>query len=93
VANDLLGRAAYTRLKGIDPIRDREIVREYVAEQGSINSTECRELLGLGESATAKVDASRLLGEWSGPGGFLRKVGTRGPGVHYVLAVSAKEEN
>jgi ATP-dependent DNA helicase RecG len=86
VANDLLGKAAYTRLKGIDPIRYREIVRDFVAQQGSINSAECRELLGLGESGTAKVDASRLLSEWSQPGGFLRKVGTRGPGVHYILA-------
>ncbi len=86
VANDLLGKTAYTRLRGIDPIRYREIVRAFIEEQGSINSPECRELLGLGESGTAKVDASRLLSDWSGPGGFLRKIGTRGPGVHYVLA-------
>ena len=93
VSNDLLGKTAYTRLKGIDPIRFREIVREFVAEQGSINSTECRELLGLGESGTAKVGASRLLSEWSGPEGFLRKIGTKGPGVHYVLASPPEEEN
>ena len=93
VANDLLGKTAYTRLKGIDPIRYREIVRDFVAEQGSINSTECRELLGLGESGTARVDASRLLSEWSGPDGFLHKIGTRGPGVHYVLASPLQGEN
>jgi hypothetical protein len=39
------------------------------------------------------VDASRLLSEWSGPDGFLRKVGTRGPGVHYVLASLPEREN
>ena len=93
VANDLLGKTAYTRLKGIAPIRYREIVRDFVADQGSINSPECRELLGLGESDAAKVDASRLLSGWSGQGGFLRKVGTRGPGVHYVLASPPNAEN
>jgi ATP-dependent DNA helicase RecG len=93
VASDLLGKAAYTRLKGIDPIRYREIVRDFVAEQGSITSAECRELLGLGESKTAKVGTSRLLGKWSRPGGFLRKVGSRGPDVHYVPVGSSQGEN
>ena len=83
-AKDLLGRAGYTRLKGIDPIRYREMARQHVAHHGSINSEECRELLGLGDSQTAKVEASQLLKEWSGPGGFLKKVGTRGPNVHYL---------
>ena len=45
------------------------------------------------ETGTAKVDASRLLSEWSGPEGFLRKIGTRGPGVHYVLASPLQREN
>lgn len=84
IAKDLLGRAGYTRLKGIPPIRYREMAREHVKQHGSINSEECRELLGLGDSQTAKVEASRLLREWSGEGGFLTKMGTRGPGVHYV---------
>jgi len=84
VARDLLGRAGYTQLKGIDPIRYREMVREHVIHHGMINAQECRELLGLGESSTAKVDVSRLLAEWSGEDGFLKKVGTRGRGVHYL---------
>jgi predicted HTH transcriptional regulator len=83
VARDLLGKASYTRLKGIDPIRYREMVREYAAQHGSINSEEARELLGTGESTTAKVEISRLLRDWSMPGGFLRKEGTRGPNVRY----------
>jgi ATP-dependent DNA helicase RecG len=86
VANDLLGKAAYSRFKVIDPIRYREIVRAFVEEHGSITPQECRDLLGLGESSTARVETSRLLGEWSSPGGFLKKIGTRGPGVHYVPA-------
>ena len=45
---DLLGKAAYTRLKGIDPIRYREWAREFVEDHGSITPRECRELLGLG---------------------------------------------
>lgn len=84
LARDLLGRAAYTRLKGIDQIRYREMVREHVHQHGSITPKECRELLGLGDSRAAKVEASRLLREWSDPSGFLTKVGTRGPGVHYL---------
>ena len=83
VARDLLGKASYTRLKGIDPIRYREMVREYVSQHGSITSLEARELLGLGESTTSKVEISRLLRDWSEPGGFLRKEGTRGPSVRY----------
>jgi len=93
VANDLLGKAAYSRFKGIDPIRYREIVRGFVAEHGSITPQECRDLLGLGESATARVEASRLLAEWSLPRGFLRKIGTRGPGVRYVPSDATLGEN
>ena len=59
VADDLLGKAAYTRLKGIDPIRYREWVREFVEDHGSITPRECRELLGLGGSASAQVEVSR----------------------------------
>lgn len=84
VAKDLLGRSSYTRFKGIDPIRYREMVREYVQQHGRITSQECRELLGLGESGTAKVEVSRLLKEWSGEAGFLKKIGTRGRGVYYL---------
>ena len=92
VAKDVLGRSSYTRLKGIDPIRYKEMAREHVNQHGSITPRECRELLGLGESNSARVEASRLLAEWSGDGGFLTKVGTRGRGVHYLPAAD-KEEN
>jgi ATP-dependent DNA helicase RecG len=92
VANDLLGKAAYSRFKGIDPIRYREIVRGFVEEHGAITPQECRDLLGLGESGTARVEVSRLLGEWSSAGGFLKKIGTRGPGVHYVPSGGSASE-
>jgi ATP-dependent DNA helicase RecG len=87
VAKELLGKAAYTRTKGIDPIRFRELVREFVKDHGSISPKECRELLGLGESRTARVEISRYLRTWSSPDGFLRKEGTRGRNVRYYPAI------
>jgi ATP-dependent DNA helicase RecG len=83
VAKDLLGKTAYTKTKGVDPIRYREMVKAFVADHGSITPRECRELLGLGESQTARVEVSRYLREWSGADGFLRREGTRGPNVRY----------
>jgi len=83
VAKDLLSKAACTKTKGFDPIRYREMVKAFVADHGSITPQECRELLGLGESQTARVEISRYLKEWSGPDGFLRRKGTRGPNVQY----------
>lgn len=85
VAEDLVGKAGYTRLKGIDPIRYREWVREFVADHGSITPHECRELLGLGDSKSARVDISRYLRQWSAPGGFLRREG-KPPKVRYFPA-------
>lgn len=84
IAKDLLGRAAYTRTKGIAPARFAEIVREYVRDHGSIANRECRELLGLGDSPSAQVEASRYLKKWSGSGGFLKADGTP-PRVKYKL--------
>ena len=75
IAKDLLGRTGYTRLKGIDPIRYRELVRQFVIDHGVITPQECRELLGLGESASARVETSRYLKGWSGPSGFLVREG------------------
>lgn len=75
VARDLLSKASYTRLKGIDPIRYREMVRAFVADHGSITPQECRELLGLGDSPSARVEISRYLKQWSSPGGFLIREG------------------
>jgi len=82
IAKDLLGRAAYTRTKGIAPARFAEIVREYVHDHGSITNRECRELLGLGDSPSAQVEASRYLKKWSASNGFLNAEGKR-PRVKY----------
>lgn len=71
VARDLIGKVAYTATKGIDPTRYAELVRTFVRDHGSITNTECRELLGLGDSDSARVEASRYLKRWSEPEGFL----------------------
>ena len=86
VARDLLGKAAYTKTKGIDPIRYAEMVRVFVEDHGSITPAECRELLGLGESDTDKVGVSKLLRKWSGADGFLRREG-KPPKVRYYPRV------
>ena len=82
VSQDLLGKTAYTKIKGLDPIRYREMVKGFVTDHGSITPQECRELLGLGESQTARVAVSRYLKEWAGPKGFLRREG-KPPKVRY----------
>ena len=75
-AKDLLGKAAYTRTRGLEPIRYAEMVRAFVDQHGSITPRECRELLGLGEAPSARVEASRYLKQWSEEeGGFLRREG------------------
>jgi ATP-dependent DNA helicase RecG len=85
VAKDLLGKAAYTKTKGIAPIRYSEMVRVFMEDHGSITPRECRELLGLGESKSAQVEVSRLLKQWSGVEGFLRREG-KPPKVRYFPA-------
>lgn len=82
VARDLLGKAAYTKTRGINPIRYAEMVRSFVEDHGSITPAECRELLGLGESNSDKVTVSNLLKKWCGPDGFLRREG-KPPKVRY----------
>lgn len=84
VAKDLLGKAAYTKTKGVNPIRFQEMVRQFVNDHGAITPQECRELLGLGESQTARVEVSRYLRGWSGSGGFLEREG-KPPKVRYLL--------
>ncbi|MFN9450933.1 MAG: ATP-binding protein [Rubrivivax sp.] len=74
VATTLKGKAAYTRSRGLDPVRYAEMVREYLKDHSSITNAELRQLLGLGASASASVEASRLLARWSGPDGFLDKL-------------------
>lgn len=71
VAKDLKGKAAYTRTRGLNPIRYAEMVREYLRDHRQIENAEVRELLGLGNSASAQVEASRYLKKWSQPDGFL----------------------
>jgi ATP-dependent DNA helicase RecG len=61
-AGEFLSKAAYTRTRDIDAIRYPELIRAYVEQHKSINNSECRELLGLGNSPSALVRASRLLG-------------------------------
>lgn len=75
VAKDLFGKAAYTRTRGINPARYAELVREHVVNHGTITNKECRELLGLGDSPSAQVEASRYLKRWSNPEGFLMPEG------------------
>jgi len=83
ISKDLLSKAAYTKTRGVDPIRFGEMVRQFVADHGSITPRECRELLGLGEAQTARVEVSRYLRAWSGPEGFLRREG-KPPKVRYL---------
>ena len=72
IAKDLLGKAAYTKTRGLNPIRYAEMIKAYLQDHGSITPMECRELLGLGESQSAKVEISRYLKAWTvGSNGFL----------------------
>jgi len=74
-AVELLGKAVYTRARGIDAVRWPELIRAYVEQHGSINNAECRELLGLGNSPSAQVRVSRLLRKLCVPDGFLHPQG------------------
>lgn len=85
VAKDLLGKAAYTKMKGLHPTRYAEMVKQFVSDHGVITPKECRELLGLGNSQTARVEVSRYLRKWSAPDGFLRREG-HPPKTRYVPA-------
>jgi len=71
VAVDLIGKAAYTQIKGIDPLRYREMIREFVSQHGSITNRECRALLQLGESDSARTLAGCYLTRFAQPDGFL----------------------
>lgn len=84
IAKDLLGKAAYTKARGLNPARYAEMVRQFVEDHGSITPKECRELLGLGDSQTACVEVSRHLKKWSGEKGFLSMLG-KPPKNRYVL--------
>lgn len=73
IARELKGKAAYTRTRGLNPVRYAELVREYLRDHQRITNRDLRELLGLGDSPTAQVEASRYLTKWSKPDGFLDK--------------------
>lgn len=45
-------------------MRYAELVREYLSDHQLIDNKLLRELLGLGESPSAKVEASRYLKKW-----------------------------
>ena len=83
LASDLIGKGAYTRTKGLNPIRYAEMVKEFVRDHGFITPKQCRELLGWGESATDRVEISKLLRKWSASDGFLTREGTP-PKVRYI---------
>jgi ATP-dependent DNA helicase RecG len=59
------GKAAYTKARGLNPVRYAELVREYLSDHKKIDNTELRQLLGLGDSPSAQVEASRYLRKWS----------------------------
>lgn len=86
VAKELKGKAAYTKTRGLNPVRYAEMVREYLKDHQKIRNAELRELLGLGDSPSAQVEASRYLKKWSQPDGFLEKnsVGN----VYYIFRKS-----
>jgi ATP-dependent DNA helicase RecG len=54
------------------------MVREYLRDHQRIENAQMRELLGLGDSPSAQVEASRLLTKWSQEDGFLLKHKQRG---------------
>lgn len=83
IAKELKGKAAYTRARGLNPVRYAEMVREYLQDHQRIRNAELRELLGLGDSASAQVEASRYLRKWSQPDGFLDR--DKQDKLHYVL--------
>jgi ATP-dependent DNA helicase RecG len=88
VAKELKGKAAYTRTRGLNPVRYAEMVREYLRDHGQIQNAELRELLGLGDSASAQVEASRYLKKWSQEDGFLVRQG-KGKNTTYILLSDA----
>lgn len=84
IAKELKGKAAYTRARGLNPVRYAEMAREFLADHNSINNADLRLLLGLGDSPSAQVEASRYLKKWCQPDGFLERQGS-GNRVHYKM--------
>ena len=88
VARELTGRVSYSKAKGIEPERYEATVRQFVAHHGSITPAECRELLGLGDSQSARVQVSKYLARWSSQEGFLKRTGIS-PRTVYISADAA----
>ncbi len=61
VAAEFLGKGVYSRSRVIDQVQWPALIRSYVEEHGSISNSECRELLLLGNSRSARSTVSRLL--------------------------------
>jgi len=80
----LQGSVVYTRSRDIDAVRWPEMIRAYVARHGSINNTECRQLLGLGNSDSARTQTTRLLRAMD----FLDAYGTTRQNMRYRLRQS-----
>jgi ATP-dependent DNA helicase RecG len=87
VATSLKGKAAYTRTRGLNPVRFAELVREYLKDHQRIDNAQLRELLGLGGSPSAQVEASRLLKKWSQDDGFLLKQVEKGRPFYSLRSV------
>lgn len=84
IAKELKGKAAYTKTRGLNPVRYAEMVREYLRDHRTIRNRELRELLGLGDSPSAQVEASRYFKKWSEAEGFLDQHGN-GSSKFYTL--------
>lgn len=61
VAAELVGKGVYSRSRAIDNVQWPVMIRQYVEEHGSINNSECRDLLLLGNSRSAQSTVSKLL--------------------------------
>lgn len=61
IAAELIGKVAYTKIKGVERHRYRELILNFLQDHGSISNSECRELLNLGDSNYASVKASVIL--------------------------------
>jgi len=61
-----------------------EIARECLRDHQKISNEKLRQLLGLGDSASTQVEASRYVRKWSQEDGFLERHG-RGSRIFYSL--------
>lgn len=81
VAAELVGKGIYSRSRAIDKVQWPALIRHYVEQHGSINNSECRELLLLGNSGSAQSTVSRLLANSD----FLESYGSSPKGRRYRL--------